>query len=145
VEGIRAQVSDSADGRSTALTYDVERGVFADLCADALRDPERERSLGVREDAAIWKLSLSEAADAGTTRQHCLDHNEARIGWEMVKDARTADLTDPALGLGPKDQASVAYFARDMQVGDVVLCLRTLSTIRAVGVPTDRGARGGGR
>lgn len=136
VEGIRAQVRDNVDGTSTALTYAVERGVFADLCADALRDRERERSLGVREDATVWKLSLSEANSTDSTRQYCLENHEARIGWEMVKDASTANLTDPALGLGPKDQASIAYFAREMQVGDLVLCLKTLSTIRAVGVVT---------
>jgi 5-methylcytosine-specific restriction protein B len=93
-----------------------------------------EQSLGVREGAAVWKLSLSEANDTGATRQYCLDHDEARIGWSAVNDIRTANLTDPALGLGPKDQATLSYFAHEMQVGDVVLCLRTLSTIRAVGV-----------
>jgi 5-methylcytosine-specific restriction protein B len=136
VEGIRATTSEEAVEGGSALRYTVERGIFADLCAEAKRDRFIETKLGVRDDATIWKLSISEASSKDTTRQYCLSHGEARIGWDHVKDIRRANLSDPALGLGPKDQQSLRYFANDVQVGDVVLCLGSKTTVRAVGVVT---------
>ncbi len=134
VEGIRAHVSDDTHDAASALSYSVERGVFADLCADALRDRENEQGWGVGENPTIWKISLSESNATDGTREFCLANNEARIGWDMVGDLRSADLTDPALRLGANDRASLSYFGREMQIGDVVLCLKTKSTVRAVGV-----------
>lgn len=132
VEGIRASTPEG--GAVGGLTYAVERGIFGELCADAARNPEANARIGVSAAPTVWKLSISEANSKDTTRQYCLDHNEARIGWGNVGDIRLASLADPALNLGPKDRASLQNFAHEMQVGDVVLCLGSRTAVRAVGV-----------
>lgn len=136
VEGIRASTGEDAGGAGSGLRYAVERGVFGDLCGEARRDRAMEADLGVRDDATIWKISISEASAKDGTRQYCLDHNEARVGWDHVKDIRHADLSDPKLGLGQKDQQSLHNFANEVEVGDVMLCLGSKTTVRAVGVVT---------
>lgn len=136
VEGIRASTGDDAVAASSGLRYVVERGVFGDLCTEARRDRAMEADLGVRDDATIWKISISEASAKDGTRQYCLANNEARIGWDHVKDIRRADLSDPSLGLGTKDQQSLHNFAHEVEVGDVMLCLGSKTTVRAVGVVT---------
>lgn len=136
VEGIRASAVEDAGTASSGLRYAVERGVFGDLCTEARRDRAMEADIGVRDDATVWKISISEAGAKDGTRQYCLEHNEARIGWDHVKDIRRADLSDPSLGLGPKDQQSLHNFANEVEIGDVMLCLGSKTTVRAVGVVT---------
>lgn len=136
VEGIRAstEVRDGENG--SGLNYSVEKGVFAELCRDARRDRQLEEDIGVREGARVWKLSIEESSGPGETRRYCFKHGEARIGWENTGDLRTANLADPALKLGTKEQSSLANFGREIDVGDVVVCLGSRSTISAVGVVT---------
>lgn len=132
VEGIRAGTIDEAG--EGALDYSVERGVFGALCTDAARNHEADVRIGVGPAPTVWKLSISENSSKDRTRQYCFDHGEARIGWEAVGDVRRANLADPALHLGRKDQASLQNFTHEMQVGDVVLCLGSKTSVRAVGV-----------
>jgi len=132
VEGIRAGTGDDSDAES--LSYSVEPGVLAALCADAARNHESDVRIGVGAAPTVWKLSLSEASSKDGTRQYCFDHGEARIGWDHVGDIRNADLSAPALRLGPVDQRSLQYFAYEMQIGDVILCLGSKTSARAVGV-----------
>ena len=132
VEGIRAGVGDETVASS--LSYSVERGVFGALCADAARNLKADERLGVGPSPTVWKLSISEANSKDNTRRYCLEHGEARIGWENVGDIRQVNLADPDLHLGPKDQASLQNFAHEMQIGDVVLCLGSKTTVQAVGV-----------
>lgn len=132
VEGIRAGAED--DAGSGSLRYAVERGVFGALCTDAARNHEADEHIGVGTTPTVWKLSLSEANSKDGTRQYCFDHGEARIGWDHVGDIRHANLSDPELRLGSVDQRSLQYFAYDMQIGDVILCLGSKTSARAVGV-----------
>lgn len=134
VEGIRAGTGD--DEGDGSLTYAVEPGVFGSLCADAARNREADVRIGVGAAPTVWKVSISEANSKDNTRQYCFDHGEARIGWGHLGDIREANLADPALHLGPKDQASLQNFTHEMQVGDVVLCLGSRTSVRAVGVVT---------
>lgn len=136
VEGIRASTEGTDGDGSGAVNYSVVKGVFAELCRDARRDRKLEEHIGVREGARVWKLSIEESSGSGDTRRYCLTHGEARIGWPNTGDLRTADLADPTLKLGSKDQNSLTYFAEEMEVGDVVVCLGSRSTIQAVGVIT---------
>jgi 5-methylcytosine-specific restriction protein B len=133
VEGIRAMPADEENG---GIQYQVEKGIFAQLCEDARRDKIYEKHVGVRENAKVWKISIEEANSSGETRRYCFDHGEARIGWSHVKDIRKADLTDPVLKLGSHDQSSLANFGRDIVPGDVLVCLRTAFEICAVGIVT---------
>jgi len=136
VEGIRAHTT-TDDGRpSNGVQYRIEKGVFAELCQDARRNKQLESSLGIREGARVWKVSIEETSSGGETRAYCLKHNEARLGWPNAGDLNTANLSDPELGLGSKEQSSLDNFGQQIAIGDVVLCLASKTSISAVGVVT---------
>jgi 5-methylcytosine-specific restriction protein B len=136
VEGLRALPPGSEENPSSALSYDVAKGVFVQLCQDAVSDPEMGEKLGLKDDPTIWKISIEEASSDGRTRRYCLEQGEARIGWSGTGDLNQADLTDPALKLGSNDRSSLDSFVRGVEPGDVLVCLGTRKTICAVGVVT---------
>jgi 5-methylcytosine-specific restriction protein B len=134
VEGIRAKTDEK---NSSVVTYSTERGVFTKLCDDArLSASVRERT-GVNQNAKVWKLSIGRRQDTAI-REACFKRGEARIGWGYV-----GDLSDPGRGEqqirafereGDTNQHSLMTFYEGMSKGDVVLCLRSQSSIEAVGV-----------
>lgn len=136
VEGIRATLPSHEDETVKAVNYEVQPGVFLELCRDAKRDRRLDDSLGVRDGAKVWKLSIEEASSSGETRKYCLTHDEARIGWPVADDLNQANLSDPALNLGTNEQHSLTDFGKNITPGDVVVCLATKTTISAVGVVT---------
>lgn len=129
VEGLRAE-SDEASG---ALRYPVVGGVFRQMCERASALPVAvAKALGVGKNPRIWKISLDRAEP--TTRKYCLDNGEARVGWGYVGDLRQADLADPEHDLGPNNQNSLRNFSQEIQQGDILLCLGSVTEIAAVGV-----------
>ena len=136
VEGIRATVPSDDDEAVKAVSYEVQPGVFVRTCRDAKRDRQLDDRLGVREGAKVWKLSIEEASGAGETRQYCLTHGEARIGWPVAGDLNQTDLDDPGLPLGINERHALKDFGKNITPGDVVVCLATKTTISAVGVVT---------
>lgn len=137
VEGIRAVTDDvQEDGESPGgLAYRVEAGVFKRICDDAKRDKVSEAQVGIRPDATVWKMSIEEAASDGVTRNYCFANGEARIGWENAGDLLTQNFEKMA-ELGGKEKSSLRHFGFNVQPGDVVVCLKTVKTIQAVGVVT---------
>lgn len=138
VEGIRAVTDEVPEDVESAggLAYRVEAGVFKRICEDAKRDKASEAQVGIRPDATVWKMSIEEAASDGATRNHCFNHGEARIGWSNTGDLLTQNFEQMA-ELGSKEKSSLRNFGFNAQPGDVVVCLKTVKTIQAVGVITD--------
>jgi 5-methylcytosine-specific restriction protein B len=136
VEGLRALPPNSEGNPGESLAYDVAKGVFVQLCLDARSDPLLEQKLGLKKDPTIWKISIEEASSDGRTRRYCFQHGEARIGWHKVGDIREADLADPSFKLGSNDKSSLSSFGREIEEGDVLVCLGTRKSICAVGVVT---------
>jgi 5-methylcytosine-specific restriction protein B len=138
VEGIRAVPPEASKSGQTGVQYKVEDGVFLTLCDNARRNRSLDEQAQIRQDAVVWKMSIGEASGEADTRQHCFDHDEARIGWPDTGDLSAAglNLADPIHNLGSKEQASLENFSRYMEPGDVVVCLATKRTISAVGVVT---------
>lgn len=136
VEGLRALPPGSDENPGAALSYDVAKGVFVQLCQDAASDPVMGEKLGLKDDPTIWKISIEEASSDGRTRRYCFQQGEARIGWDQTGDLRHANLADPALKLGSNDQGSLDSFVRGIEPGDVLVCLGTRKSICAVGVVT---------
>ncbi|MFB8831745.1 hypothetical protein ACE0DR_26370 [Azotobacter sp. CWF10] len=136
VEGLRALPPGSDENPGAALSYDVAKGVFVQLCQDAASDPVMGEKLGLKDDPTIWKISIEEASSDGRTRRYCFQQGEARIGWDQTGDLRHANLADPALKLGSNDQGSLDSFVRGIEPGDMLVCLGTRKSICAVGVVT---------
>ncbi len=129
VEGIRAQ-----SNASDQLEYKVESGVFKRLC-DIARTSEVPVTTGIRSKPRIWKISINGTADTAT-RRYCFEHNEARIGWGMTGDLTEPDCQDRDYyqSLGSNDRSTLNSLAQEMVPGDIVICIRSVEQIEAIGV-----------
>lgn len=131
VEGLRA-VSDDEDKQ---LQYRVEPGVFKRLCDDA-RTQGVQLETGIRSNPRIWKISINGTGNSAT-KSYCLAHGEARIGWGNTGDLRQDAAQVPYYqNLGYGDKGTLSYFAEEMAVGDILLCIHSADQIGAVGVVT---------
>lgn len=129
VEGIRA---DSEGGQ---LKYRVEPGVFRELCEDASGSAQIAEDVGVREDARIWKISI-DGTGSSPTREYCFAHGEARIGWYSVGDLQADGLTESPefAAFGSNDRNTLLAFSREIEEGDVLICIGSAETVQAIGV-----------
>ena len=130
VEGIRA---DSEGGQ---LKYRVEPGVFRELCEDASGVAQIAEDVGVGEGARIWKLSIDGTTVPSPTRDYCFAHGEARIGWHAVGDLNAEKLVESPefVSLGTNNRNTLHAFSREIEPGDVLLCIGSETTIQAIGV-----------
>lgn len=130
VEGLRAESGDEGQ-----LAYNVEAGVFKRVCDDA-RTQATQPETGVRTSPRIWKISINGTGDS-QTKAYCLENGEARIGWGGTGDLRDKSaLTEYYERLGAGDKGTLQYFAEEISVGDVLLCIHSADEIGAVGVVT---------
>jgi 5-methylcytosine-specific restriction protein B len=128
IEGLRAE-NDEATGE---LRYKFEDGVFKRLCDRAsTATTVVSDAFKVGENPRIWKISI-DGTGPSKTRDYCLSHGEARIGWGEVGDLRNTSIDD--LDLGSNDKSSLRNFSQDMQPGDILLCIRSNTQVLAVGV-----------
>lgn len=130
VEGLRAD----SDAETGQVKYSVESGVFKRLCDDARTRPASD--LGVRSNPAIWKISIN-GTGSSPTKSYCLDNGEARIGWGETGDLRgDYEQNDYYQSLGGGDKGTLSYFAEQMVVGDILLCIHSAEQIGSIGVVT---------
>jgi 5-methylcytosine-specific restriction protein B len=130
VEGLRAW-NDEASGD---LRYSIEDGVFKRLCQRAeTAGAAGGASLGVRAEPRIWKISI-DGTGPSKVRDYCFKHGQARIGWGDSGDLRCVDVD--GLALGTNDKSSLRNFSADIQAGDVLLCIRSVTEVQAIGVVT---------
>lgn len=130
VEGLRADSDETG-----ALQYRVESGVFKQICDDARGAAKAASEVGIREGARIWKISI-DGTGASPTREYGFKHSEARIGWGEVgdlDDERLAELPDYQ-ALGSNDRNTLNAFSREIQPGDILLCIASASEVQAIGV-----------
>ncbi|MEO8121179.1 MAG: AAA family ATPase [Rhodoferax sp.] len=131
VEGLRAETDEAEGGQ---IQYVIEKGVFKAICEDASKPIQSATAkLGVSDSPRIWKISIDGTGDS-TTRQYCLKHGEARIGWGHVGDLRTAQLNDPSFTLGSNDRSTLELFGNEIAVGDVLLCIGSNTEVAAIGI-----------
>ena len=143
VEGIRA----STDEQTKRLRYEVEDGVFKQLCEAA-----RSRNVAPAEsgiDVAgrrIWKLSLGDAGSEGHIFDECMQKGIALMGFGYGADLTGVASRDDILqavratgeDVGPGDYAITALdqFVRRMKEGDLVVVTHGNLKFRAIGVIT---------
>ncbi|MGR0073644.1 AAA family ATPase [Pseudomonas aeruginosa] len=130
VEGLRAD-SDTETGQ---VKYPVESGVFKRICDDARTRPATD--VGVSANPSIWKISIA-GTGSSPTKSYCLANGEARIGWGKTGDLRE-DYEQNAYyqSLGGGDKGTLNYFAEQMMVGDILLCIHSAEQIGSIGVVT---------
>lgn len=129
VEGLRAEL----DEDSKQLNYYIEDGIFKLLCNAARENPVSTSDIGVSQKPRIWKISIDRAGNS-TTRNYCLTSGEARIGWGHVGDIRHSNLDDPKWEIGSNDRSCLQSFGMEVAPGDILLCIRSVTNVAAVGV-----------
>ena len=137
VEGIRAKTDDD----TKQISYDVEDGIFKQIADRAANIVTRNKIEGLAEKPKFWKISLGDVWQK-ELREYCFDNDEARIGWGYTGDLstnlseRSQQEKDYLKGMGSNDRSSIKDFSENIEIGDVLLCLKDQKTIRAVGIVT---------
>lgn len=129
IEGIRPVVH--TEEEESRIGYSIEPGVFKRFCEKAGRMAADGSGWGIRDNPAIWKVSLEGTGD-NPTRTECLQNNHIRIGWDDYGQHIT-DETDFSRE-GGKNVLNT--FINRMQIGDIVLSCYSASVIDAIGVVT---------
>lgn len=128
IEGIRPLVNDN-----NQITYEVEKGIFKQLCEDAERPVVKDKQAGIADNAVVWKVSLM-GTGHNPVRTDCMENNYIRIGWDEY-GAVISDETDWSIYNGEGKQILDAFINK-MKEGDIVLSCFSNQTIDAVGVVT---------
>ena len=131
VEGLRAGTNENEAGQ---IQYSVESGVFKEICDDASK-PVQSPAAQVRvgDTPRIWKISIDSTGESDT-RQYCLMHGEARIGWGHVGDLNASLVSNSTFSLASNDRNTLESFANEIAVGDVLLCIGSNTEVTAVGI-----------
>ena len=110
IEGIKPVLKDDD---SKEVYYDVIPGLFKKFCDDALISEQNMASIGIDENAPIWKMSLY----GGKTDilQECFDEDYLRIGFDKNSGNN-----------------SLKLFKEEMHAGDIVLSLESFYEINGI-------------
>ncbi|UNM17224.1 AAA family ATPase [Pseudomonas sp. ArH3a] len=127
IEGLRA--SSNEDGQ---LEYAVEPGVFKRLCDQARTS---SANAGTSSNPRIWKISIN-GSWGSPELTYCLAHGEARIGWVEAGDMSAEKMTPYYDQLGSNNKSTLTAFAKEIQPGDILVCIHSAELISAVGVVT---------
>lgn len=128
VEGLRPVVNDDHQ-----VTYEVEKGIFKQLCEEAARPIVTNKHTGIADDAVIWKVSLAGTGD-NPVRTDCMKNGYIRIGWDGYGPVISGE-TDWSIHNGEGKQILDAYINK-MKTGDIVMSCYSSQTIDAIGVVT---------
>ena len=137
IEGIRAK----SDEESGSIRYDIEDGVFKQIAKNAQRSTTSGKNLGISTAPKVWKISIDRVGHS-PIRESCFEKGEARIGWNATGDLnqsydeRSKDEQAYWDKLKSKTHATITSFHDGIEVGDVLLCLKDMNTIQAVGIVT---------
>lgn len=115
------------------ITYDIEKGIFKQLCDEAERPIVKDKHIGIADDAAVWKVSLWGTGD-NPIRRECMENGHIRIGWDDYGPIISEE-TDWSIYNG-EGKRILSAFIYDMKVGDVVMSCYSNQTIDAIGIVT---------
>ncbi len=125
IEGLKPSVENGQ------VTYDVQPGIFKQLCEEASRPVVKSKQTGIAEDAVVWKVSLSGTGD-NPVRKECMENSHIRIGWDGYGPV-ISDETDWSIHNGEGKQILDAFINK-MKEGDIVMSCYSSKTIDAIGV-----------
>ena len=132
IEGIKPKL----DSESESLEYVIENGIFKDFCkrAEYMRI-QPEENVFIKEHPHIWGMLLG---GVGSTpiKQYCFENDEIRFGWGKIKDNDAENyLIEEDRGM-KLAKHQVYDFIHSMEIGDIVLIAKSITSIDAVGVIT---------
>ncbi len=128
IEGIKP---DTDEDNPETLTYKKESGIFKKFCETARRGKIQESSLPLRENPKVWVVLL-DGSGQSELKKYCFSHDEIRIGWPECEDTVTKDTPN----LNDKERAILHNFQDRMEIGDIVLIEKNVTSIDGLGVIT---------
>lgn len=128
IEGLRPSVNEN-----NQVTYEIENGIFKQLCEDAERPIIKDKHIGIADNAVVWKVSLMGTGN-NPVRTDCMNNNYIRIGWDDYGPI-ISDETNWSIHNGEGKQILDAFINK-MKEGDIVMSCYSNQTIDAIGVVT---------
>lgn len=125
IEGLKPVADDNQ------VTYEIESGIFKQLCEEAARPIVKDKHIGIADDAVVWKVSLCGTGD-NPVRKECMDNGHIRIGWDGYGPV-ISDETNWSIYNG-EGKRILDAFLNSMKIGDIVMSCYTNTTIDAIGV-----------
>lgn len=143
VEGIRASTDEATGG----LRYEVEDGVFKQLCEAARSRTVAETGSGIDiSGRRIWKISLGDANTEGHIFDECMEKGIALMGFGFGADltgvtsreqiVERVQAVEPATKSSDYAIAALDQFIHRMKVGDLVVVTHGNLKFRAIGEVT---------
>ena len=130
VEGLCAKTE------SGQLSYYEKNGIFKEICDDATKQVELDADSLINPEGRVWKISI-ESTSSNPAKTYCYENNLAVIGWSNTGDLSNSERNGYFNGLGKNDQNSLASFAQETKIGDLILCINSKSSVEAIGVITE--------
>ena len=132
IEGIKPKLNSESD----TLGYIIEDGVFKAFCkrAKAVKVHSND-TFGIKSNPHIWGMLLG---GTGSTeiKQYCFENDVIRFGWDNIADTDVIENNPDASKSEKFAIHQIANFIYSMEVGDLVLVAKNITTIDAIGVIT---------
>lgn len=132
IEGIKPKLN----AENESLGYTIEDGIFKAFCkrAGAVKIDTSDDH-GLKANPHIWGMLLG---GTGSTeiKQYCFDNNVIRFAWDHITDN---DLMDDNSEISKNEKFALhqlSTFIYSMEVGDLVIIAKNITTIDAIGVIT---------
>ena len=132
IEGIKPRM----DEESETLGYTIENGIFKNFCKQAnevVIHPKEDVTM--KKHPRIWGMLLG-GMGASELKKYCFENDVIRFGWDRVSDD-DAETYYAEENRGRKLAKHQVYdFIYSIEIGDVVVIAKSLTSIDAVGVIT---------
>ena len=132
IEGIKPKLNEDSE----TLGYIIENGVFKNFCKQAnevVIHPKANAT--IKTHPRIWGMLLG-GMGSSELKKYCFENNVIRFGWESVSDDDAENYyTEENRGV-KLAKHQVYDFMHSMEIGDVVVIAKTLTSVDAVGVIT---------
>jgi len=126
VEGISAKTEQGQ------VSYKIKPGVFKQIAEDASLS-KVNLSHEINPDGQVWKISIN-GVHANPQKKYCFENDLAAIGWGDTGDLSVHERNDYFNKLVSHDRNSITSFSESMEIGDLILCINSNSSIEAIGV-----------
>lgn len=94
IEGLKPIVDNNQ------VTYEIESGIFKQLCEEAARPIVKDKHIGIADDAVIWKVSLCGTGD-NPVRKECMDNGHIYfVGIDWLRENELAVQVCPKMNDG---------------------------------------------
>lgn len=116
IEGIKPVI----DGDSENVCYTISLGVFKKFCDEAEKPEVQSAEIELNSNAYIWKVTIQDGS-MNAIKKKCFETGKVRIGFN-------------------KEASESKAFVNNIEKGDIIVSLKTRSSVDAIGIITSEEA-----